>query len=262
MSATVRRIAGRSWLASSDRVRTAWWLLLVGLAVFALGLLAVTLAPPGSHVAAWWPAAGVSVAAVAASEGSRRRLMLPAVALASLLANLVGGRPLAVAGCFALANTAEAALAGCWLGRKGRPELTTMLDLGRLLIAAAAGALLAGAVASTAVWLLQGGMLLATWLSVAASHSAAVLVIVPLIMRAPVDPGARRRWESSAQWVAVLIVVGLIFAPGQRLPLAFVAVPVLVWAGLRLGVRAATAQLAVVGVLVTVMTAQIGRAHV
>ena len=258
MSATVRHIAGRSWLAGSDRVRTAWSLLLVALAVFALGLLAVTLAPPGSHVAAWWPAAGVSVAAVAVSEGRRRYVMLPTVALASLLANLVGGRPLAVAGCFALANTAEAALAGCWLGRKGRPGLTTMLDLGRLLIAAAAGALLAGAIAATAVWLLQGGMLLATWLSVAASHSAAVLVIVPLVMRAPVDPRARRRWESSAQWVAVLIVVGLVFAPGQRLPLAFVAVPVLVWAGLRLGVRAATAQLAVVGVLVTVMTAQGG----
>ncbi len=258
MSAAARRIAGWSCVARTDRARTACWVLGVAIAVFALALLAVTLAPPGSHVAAWWPAAGVSVAAVAVSGGTRRRLLLLAVALASLSANLVGGRPLALAGCFALANTAEAALAGCWLGRKGRPGLTTMLDLGRLLLAAAAGALLAGLLAATSVWLLLGGMLWSTWLSVAASHSAATLVIVPLVMRAPADARDRRRWESSAQWVAVLLVVGFVFSPGQRLPLAFVAVPVLVWAGLRLGVRAATAQLAVVGVLVTVMTAQGG----
>ena len=258
MSAAARCFAGRSWVPRTDRVRTAWWVLGVAVTVFALGLLAVRLAPAGSHVAAWWPAAGVSVAAVAVSRGTRRRVLLFSIALAALSANLVGGRPLAVAGCFALANTAEAALAGCWLGRQGRPGLTTLLDLGRLLLAAAAGALLAGVIAATAVWGLQGGMLLATWLSVAASHGTAVLVIVPLIMRPPADHRARRRGESSAQWVAVLIVVGVIFAPGQRLPLAFIAAPVLVWAGLRLGVRAATAQLAVVGVLVTVMTAQGG----
>ncbi len=257
MPAAARRIVGRSWVAGTNRA-TAWSVLGVALAVFALGLLAVTLAPAGSHVAVWWPAAGVSVAAVAASGGTRRRSLLLAIALASLSANLVGGRSLALAGCFALANTAEAALAGCWLGRQGRPGMTTMLDLGRLLMSATAGALLAGVIAATAVWGLRGGVLWATCLSVAASHSAAVLVIVPLIMRAPADHRARRRWESSAQWVAVLVVVGAVFAPGQRLPLAFVAISVLVWAGLRLGVRAATAQLAVVGVLVTVMTAQGG----
>ncbi len=258
MSAASRRVAGRPWVARTDRAGTACWVLGVALSIFVLGVAAVRLAPAGSHVAAWWPAAGVGVAAVAVSGGTRQRLLLLTIALASLSANLVGGRPLAVAGGFALANTAEAALAGCWLGRQGRPGLTTMLDLGRLLMAAAAGALVAGAVAATSVWLLQGGILWVTWLSVAASHSAAILVIVPLVMRAPADAPTRRRWEVAAQWLAVLLVVGVVFAPGQRLPLAFVPVPVLVWAGLRLGVRAATVQLAVVGVLVTVLTAQGG----
>ena len=169
MSAATRCVAGWSCGARTERARTACWVLGVAIAVFGLGLLAVTLAPPGSHVAAWWPAAGVSVAAVAVSGGTRRCLLLLAVSLASFSANLVGGRPLAVAGCFALANTAEAALAGGWLGRQGRPGLTTVLDLGRLLLAAAAGALLAGVIAATAVWGLQGGMLWATWLSVAAT---------------------------------------------------------------------------------------------
>ena len=117
MPAAARRIVGRSWVAGTNRA-TAWSVLGVALAVFALGLLAVTLAPAGSHVAVWWPAAGVSVAAVAASGGTRRRSLLLAIALASLSANLVGGRSLALAGCFALANTAEAALAGCWCQRR------------------------------------------------------------------------------------------------------------------------------------------------
>ncbi len=41
----------------------------VGVALFLLGIGAVLLAPEGSRVTVWWPAAGVAVAAVACSTG-------------------------------------------------------------------------------------------------------------------------------------------------------------------------------------------------
>lgn len=228
----------------------------VGIAVFLLGVVAVLLAPAGSHVAAWWPAAGVAVAAVACSTGRRRHVLLIVVAVAGLLANLAGGRHPVLAACFALADTAEAALAGWLLTRRGRPTLRTLPDLGRLVTAAAAGAATAGGLSALAVAAVAGGDPWTVGWAVTASHGAAVLVLVPTAMRLPV-PAASIGWpESAALWTAVVVATVAVFGPGQLLPLTFVPVTVLVWTGLRLGVRTASAQLAVVGAAVAVFTGQ------
>jgi diguanylate cyclase (GGDEF)-like protein/PAS domain S-box-containing protein len=225
----------------------------VGIAVYALGAAAVQLAPMGTPVAAWWPAAGVAVAAVTLSTGRHRMLVLLTVLLAGLAANLTGGRGPLVSVAFAVANTVEAAVAGALLTRRGAPALRTVPDLARLFAAAAVGAALAGAIAAGTVGVLVGGVPWTVWWAVAAGHGAAVVVLVPLVMILPGRAGTVRTAEVVALWAAVVAATVTVFS--LPLPLAFVPVAVLVGTGLRLGVRTAAAQLIVVGVLVATLSA-------
>ncbi len=154
---------------------------------------------------------------------------------------------------FALANTVEAHVAGALLTRHGPPALRSMPDLVRLFAAAAAGATLAGAIATVTVGVLFDGVNLVVRWAVAAGHGAAVVVLVPLVMVLTGRPVAVRAAEVVALWAAVVVATVAVFA--FPLPLAFVPVAVLVGTGLRLGVRTAAAQLVVVGLLVATLTA-------
>ena len=239
----------------SDASRLAAGLALFAAGVFVLGVAAVALAPAGSGVAAWWPAAGLSVAVTALVPTRLRWAAVATVVVASGLANVVGGRPPSVSLLFGLSNAAEAAAAAWWLTRHrtDRPTLATMDDLWRLVSATALGAVTIGAGASLTVWSLLDGPLLSTLVHVMASHSAAVLIMVPVALM----PGVRRsagRPEVLLQWGTTIAATALVFAPGQDLALAFVPLTFLVWGALRLGVRAMTVQLLAVGVLVTLQT--------
>ena len=82
----------------------------------------VGLAPAGSRVAAWWPAAGLSVALVLWARSWWRWVVVALLTLVSLAANVLGGRPLPVASGFALANSAEAVTVALLLLRSGDPR--------------------------------------------------------------------------------------------------------------------------------------------
>ncbi|MBW0115913.1 diguanylate cyclase domain-containing protein [Pseudonocardia abyssalis] len=224
-----------------------------GAVVFVLAVAAALLRPEGSGVAAWWPAAGVGVAAVVCTTGRRRGAVLLAVTVATLAGNLAAGRSLLLSLCFTAGNVAEAALAARILARDGRPELGTLPQLGRLFCAAAAGAVLAATGAALAVAGLTVADPWASWSAVATAHGAAIVVLVPAVMRVPRRPATARRVETVALWTLVIGVSAVVFAPGQTLPLAYLAVAALVGTGLRLGVRAASAQLVAVAVLAAVL---------
>ena len=230
-------------------------LALFAVAVFGLGLSAVALAPHGSSVAAWWPAAGLAVGVAALVPRRLRWVVLVTVVVASGLANMAGGRPPTVSLLFGLCNAGEAAVAAWWLTRhrSERPTLATLDDLWRLAAAAALGAVTIGVGAALTVRFMLDGAFLDTMVHVVASHGAAVLIMVPLALMPGAEPTARRP-EVLLQWGMVLAVTSLVFAPGQDLSLAFLPMTILVWGALRLGVRAMTVQLLAVGVLVTVLT--------
>ncbi|QJY49558.1 GGDEF domain-containing protein [Pseudonocardia broussonetiae] len=242
--------------------------LVVGVAVLVLALGAVVLRPEGSGVAAWWPAAGVAVAAAACTTGRRRGAVLIAVGAGILAANLLGGRPVALAVAFTAANVAEAALAARLLSADGHPELRTLPQLARLLGAAGAGALVAGTLSAAGVALLAAGDPWAAGSAAAAAHGAAIVVLVPAVMHLPDRAAPPRRWEVAALWALVVAGTVVVFLPGQTMPLGFLVVAALAGTGLRLGVRAASAQLVAVGVVVGVLSAlgggpfaAAGRAH-
>lgn len=223
--------------------------------VFVLGTAAVAWAPAGSRTALWWPAAGLSVSIVARSR-RHRRSMIVIVIVASFAANLVGGRGWAVSIGFAISNGLEAAVAGWMLCRRsGRPALRELEDVWRLVGAAALGAAVIATGAATTVAIFAGGGFLSAWRLVAASHGAAVLIIAPLTM----DVDARSehgRVERVAQWVLMLGMLIIVFAPHGALPVAFVVLPFAVWGALRFSVRIVTLQLVAIAVIAVLFTAE------
>jgi PAS domain S-box-containing protein len=222
-----------------------------------LGQLSVAFAPPGTHVAAFWPNAGLSAIAVFVAPTSRRAPVVVAIFLVNVAANLLAGRSPDVSAGFGLLNALEPAVVVWWLTRRGRerPRLHTMDDFLRLLGATVVGACAAGLLAGLTVRLFEGGSLMVTARAVAASHGAAVLMLAPLGMsvlrhgrpRAP-------RLEAALQWSLTLLVTAAVFAPGQELPLAFAPFPLLVWGAMRLPLREVTLQLVAYATVTCVLT--------
>lgn len=230
---------------------------LVLLGVFLLGATAVRFAPQGSSVAVWWPAAGLAIAFLLATGPNRRRatIVLVGMVVTSGLANAYGGRPPLAATCFGFANAAEAAVVW-WLMTEGRrrPRLASLEDLGRLLVATLAGALVFGVLAGLTVTYTLDRTFFPTAYAVAASHAAAVLTLAPLGVAVSTKTTVPRRLEDLLQGIALLGVTLWVFASTNGLPLAFLPIPVLVWGATRLDLRALATQLALLGVIVVLLT--------
>jgi diguanylate cyclase (GGDEF)-like protein/PAS domain S-box-containing protein len=237
--------------------RAALTVLAVAVGVFALSLAAVELRPAGSTAAAWWPAAGLAVACLVRAPRQHLPALLAAVAVASGAANLVGGRPVAVAIAFGVANALEALVVTAWLTRSRTdvPRLREVADVGRFLVAVLVGAVVIGAGVAATVWALLDEAPLTAARTVMVSHAAAVLLMVPVVLvdRRAVS-GRLLRAETALQWVAVLAVTAAVFAPGQILPLTFLPMPLLVWGAVRTGPRTTVAQVAAVGATSTGLT--------
>lgn len=244
-------------LALVRRWDVAAGMVLVG--IFVLGATAVRFAPPGSSVAVWWPAAGLAVAFLLATGPNRRRaaIVLAGMVVTSGLANLYGGRPPLAATCFGFANTAEAAVVWWALTRGGRrPRLAALEDLGRLLLATLAGALVFGVLAGLIVTYALHGTFFPTAYAVTASHAAAVLTLAPLGVAVSTKATIPWRLEDLLQSALLLGVTLWVFASTNGLPLAFLPLPVLVWGATRLDLRALATQLAVLGVVVVGLTSE------
>src|SRR5680860_935485 len=112
-------------------------------AIFLLGHVAAGLSPQGLDVAPWWPAAGIAVAAVVRYRRDRW-WYLSALAVASMLANLTGGRPWAVAIGFAVGNTAEAWVAAAVITGRRDALLDRLGDVGWFVAGVTLGAVTIG----------------------------------------------------------------------------------------------------------------------
>ncbi|RZK93596.1 MAG: hypothetical protein EOO66_09685, partial [Methylobacterium sp.] len=97
-------------------------------------------------IAAMWPASGILLAGLAQLSGRRQAICLALAALASMVANLHAGAPLAASAGFTFANMVEAAVGAALLRRWriGRPRFTSARDVTRFC-----QAVLAAAAAST-----------------------------------------------------------------------------------------------------------------
>lgn len=224
-----------------------------------LGELAVHLAPPDTEVAAFWPNPGISVAALAIALPRWRSAVLAGIFTVTALGNLYGGRPVDLAVSYGLLNVVEAGLVIWLLTRGGRrhPELMNLDDLIRFVLSVLAGATTGALIGAAVVSGLTDGDPVATWQTLLASHGAALLLIPPLAMRLPrhsVRPAGTL--EAVLQSVLLLGVTLWVFWPDQRLPLAFLPFPLLVWGAARLRPREVTVQLLAYATLSAGMTVE------
>ncbi len=276
--------------SASTWVRRAGRNRLLGVSVLALllseivfGQMAVKFAAPGSAVAAYWPNSGISIVALILTARRWQPVTLAGIFVVTVLANLVGGRDLQISAGFAVANTAEAALA-VWLltqvrteperpgpgsattlthaaaltnrdtGADQRPRLESVEDFIRLFVACAFASALGAVLAGATIGLLEGGEAVAAGRAVLASHLAATLLIVPLSMRLPrTSDHSAGALEVLLQWATLALVIGTVFFGAQALPLVFIIYPVLVWGALRAEPWVTALQLLVSGGVVAVL---------
>ncbi|WKN47213.1 MASE1 domain-containing protein [Nocardioides sp. Arc9.136] len=244
--------------ARGDRRTLGWsWTALLLVATTVAGWLAIELSPEGFPVASWWPGAGLAAALVALSPLRRAPLLTVAIALATLLANLVAGRGGDLAGAFAVVNALGALAAGLVLKglRDHVPGLSAHDDFVRLVLAGVAGAVVAVG-ATAAVEATVGGSSVGTAPLVLFSHLSAVLVVTPIAL-------ARRRGhrtgsdlEALLQGGATLLVAALVLGVDRSLALSIAPLPLLVWGALRLSVRTVAWELGLFALLNTVATSQ------
>ncbi|MET4077959.1 ATP-binding protein [Janibacter sp. UYMM211] len=221
-----------------------WSWPVVALLVVVAGVVGVGLAPQGSRVAVWWPAAGIAVLFLVLTPPRRRWAGLLLVLGATALANAIGGRPPLAALCFGVANAAEALVVTALLARRGRPrfELRSLASAIYFCLAVIAGAVVVGLLAGATIAGLEDGAFRSTAAYVAASHAAAVVMIAPFALfprRVPVRAGPL---ELALHVVALAAVIALVFRDGADLPLAFLPYPVLAWAAFRFPVRVVAVQ--------------------
>ncbi len=234
----------------------------VVLLALALGasLTAIALRPDPTTVATWWPAAGLSFAALALSPRRWWPVLVAGVMAITLLANATSGRPIEIGVVLSVAGATEALVAAAVLHRLQRlegdqlPRLADTADYFRLLVASVAGALTLGAVAAAGTWLVDGPVW-ETARTITPSHAAAMLVIMPMLLIGPQPLERRRASELAVQ----LVLLGVAFVAAlttlHSLAPLFLPMPLLVWAALRFPPVVAALQVFAVAVVATLSTA-------
>ncbi len=246
-------IAAATWLANTGERRATIALIMV--ISGAVSVASVLLSPVNAAIAAWWPAAGISVIAVLASRGTRVAAAA-GIAAISLVGNVLSGRELLVAVLWALGSAIEAwVVARLLTGGKPEARLESPPDVSRLIAASAVGSAVLAVLAGAALATFGGQAFSQVALGVFASHLSAMLIIVPLGL---VNRRTARRTsvvESIAQVAFLALVLIVIFAPGAVLPIVFVTMVPLLWAAIRLPIMVLAIELVVCAGAVSTLTA-------
>ena len=225
------------------------------------GKLSLLFASVHASATAVWPPTGIALAALLLLG----RRAWPAVAVGAFVVNVTTAGSVATSLGIALGNTLEAWL-GAWLVERWAGG-TRAFDRPRDVFAFAIAALPAAAVAASigvASLALAGyapwGDVGAIWLTWALGDVAGALLVAPPILLwlgAEGEPPRRERARLIELGVLLLVVVGLgalIWgglspAPFRQYPLAFVAIPPLLWAAYRFGRREAASVLLVLAAI-------------
>jgi diguanylate cyclase (GGDEF)-like protein len=232
--------AGASAHGWSSRRRSALIALAVGLAYLGLSQYVLWLNDPVGAGAGFWPAAGVSLAAMLAIPTRHWWMVAVAVGTSELGGNLAQGYPLLAASCWAVANALEpvvgAALVRRFASYDGR--LTTLRNVAVLV--------LGGALAAPALSGLVGGFgtvtaLDASWLQVwpkwVAGDGLGVLVMAPVVLSWPYRH-PRRLVETAA--LGALVVAGTVlgfrnWGASWDVLVPYLTLPGMLWAAVRFG---------------------------
>ena len=235
-------------MTTSGSPRWAW---LVGvMAVYVLaGKVGLLFASVHASATAVWPPTGIALAALLVL-GIR---MWPAVAGGAFLVNVTTAGSIATSLGIALGNTLEAVV-GCWLVERfahGRSAFERPRGIFAFAGAVVPGAAVAATVGVTG--LVLGGFapsadVPAIWITWALGDITGALIIAPLLILWTADHRSlalrRQPIEAltlvvSVMGIALIVFEGLAPAGWRHYPLAFLAIPPLLWAAVRFGRREA-----------------------
>jgi integral membrane sensor domain MASE1 len=196
--------------------------------------------------AAFFPAAGLTLAIFTLSPRRTWPLWFAVVAVTEVIVDVTHGQSLGMALGFGLANAIEPLVGATAIRRaKSRPRSTLREQL---VVYLACGALigpLAGALIGASVSSLVGGS--SEWASIAGKwllgDALGVLVVATALLAWLRPPHAETRASIPEIAGIALLATGLTIVPAVlwRHPLIYAVLPVLMWAALRGGVRAVSA---------------------
>ena len=218
--------------------RTATYVVIYVVAI----VLGRATAQPETGLALMWPAAGIAVLWTVRAA-SRREVVLASVLIGVLAAagNGLTGFPVAAALVLGASNVVASLLTRFLVGAEVRQSASVAVHrlshFYRLLGAGAAGTAVSAAVGMCGIALagvpVTWGTSAGWWLR---NMAAIVVIAAPALTLG----GRRTRLtravvvEASAIYLITALTVVAVFGPGQALPLAFVPLALVVWAGLRL----------------------------
>jgi PAS domain S-box-containing protein len=222
-------------------------LMTAGLAASALAVAVYALqeTPDPELVARWWPATALATAMLVIAPRRRTKLLLPVVFGIVLVASLLADRDPVFAVGFAVANTIEAVIVLWWLTgfEVDRPELRSWNDYFRWLIAIALGAWAAGVITAGTIGMSGEHELWRPMLWIAVTHMGGQAVLLPFFLRHSRHKPHVRVLEVLAH--LALLALGalacIVADPSQ--PVAFLLLPLLMWAAARFTSRWADLEL-------------------
>jgi PAS domain S-box-containing protein len=256
----------------SDRISASMWRRAVsfGLAYFLCAELSSCLTVKSSPFETFWLPAGLYVAVLLLNEYRAWPWLVLAALPANLAFDFLHGTPLAPILVFYSANTLQA-VAGAWLVRcfvTERPTLATLKEFVGLMILAAGLSTALGAVigAGTLVYFGLDKSFAQSWRSWWGSTAMAVLVLTPFILTWFTKPALERNESGRPKRIAEALILFfglcvyvwylLTMDTGIMSPNKSIGIPFILWAGLRFGVRGATAASLFLSISMTFFTAQ------
>lgn len=235
-------------MPASRPTRWAWLIALTVVYVLA-GKLGLLFASVHASATAIWPPTGIALAALL----TLGPWMWPAVAAGAFLVNVTTAGSVATSLGIALGNTLEAVL-GAWLvGRlaHGRGAFERPRDIFAFAAAVVPGAAVAATIGVTS--LVLGGFaprvdVPEIWITWALGDITGALIVTPILILWTADRRSLRLRAHPVEALALLVAVvgvalvvfgGLSPARFRQYPLAFLAIPTLLWAAGRFGRREA-----------------------
>lgn len=245
----------------AQRWRQAGRVLLLALTYSATGKLGLALSIQDNQIALLWLPAGIAVAALLRWGMG----CWPGILLGALLVELTLGLPLPLAIVTAGASTAGP-LATAWLLKRWQfgQAFARQRDLMLLIGGAATGMLASASSGSGILWmsgLLPAQEIPLAWLHWWLGDTVGVLLTGPLLLsltHTSRDEFMRRPAESVLCYLLLGIAAWLAFFSSHgdhTLPLAFLPLPLLLWAALRLGVSGTSFAVLMLSLLATIGTA-------
>jgi len=222
-------------------------------ATLGAGLLGIAITDQAESTAVWWPAAGTGLLTLLVMPRRWWPVLIGALTVAYVLANIIGDRPLGASVLLGLSDIAETVLVAAALDRGIGRQMRTVTDFGKLLLFSLGGAFVAAlGIAFTSMTLLEGDFG-RTVLATTSSHWTSMILVAPLGL----IPRQRITAPSLVLYLQVVVLVGatlLAFGPDQDLSLGFAPIPFLILAGLLFGYRVVAIEQVAISIMVTTMT--------